>query len=32
MTYLVAKLWIYLLVAFLIGGYVGWTSRSSRGA
>lgn len=32
MTYLIAKLWIYLLAAFLVGAAAGWTARRSRSA
>ncbi len=28
MSYLIARLWLYLLIAFLVGVYVGWTRRS----
>jgi hypothetical protein len=32
MSYLIARLWIYLLVAFLVGLYVGWTRYGARRA
>lgn len=28
MWYLITKLWLFLLIAFIIGLYVGWTTSS----
>ncbi len=30
MGYLIAKLWIYLLIAFVVGCYVGWSRHAAR--
>ena len=32
MWYLITKLWLFLLIAFLIGLYVGWTTRNKKSA
>lgn len=32
MWYLITKLWLFLLIAFLIGVYVGWTTCRLRPA
>ncbi|PWV98805.1 hypothetical protein DFR52_10494 [Hoeflea marina] len=28
MVYLMSQMWIWLLIAFVIGGYIGWTSAA----
>lgn len=32
MWYLVAKLWLFLLIAFAVGLYVGWTTHGRKRA
>jgi hypothetical protein len=32
MWYLITKLWLFLLIAFLIGLYVGWTTCREKDA
>lgn len=32
MSHMIAQLWFYLLIAFLIGAYVGWTRCGRRRA
>lgn len=32
MMYLISHIWLWLLIAFLVGGYIGWTSAGPKKA